>query len=175
VALQLLIAVSMVIFTMMVHVAGLAGLLLLTPQRSGSLGVRRAIAADVAVLLLVMNGLFFLHLFEVLAYALLYVAGGAIRTFSDAVLFSSGDYATLSTDVSVRPGWRLVAAMEGANGVILLGFSTAFLVSVVARLRELLDAWMRRKEKSQPCEPQCDRDRPRALKERRLAQARRRR
>jgi hypothetical protein len=31
-------------------------------------------------------------------------------------------------------GWRLVSAIEGMNGVLLLGWSTAFFVTVVARL-----------------------------------------
>jgi hypothetical protein len=106
--------------------------------------MRRALLAEAAMVLLVVNALFVLHLLEVLAYALLYLAGGAIPTFRDAFQFSAGNYATLGSDVSVPRDWRLVAAMEGANGVILLGFSTAFFVSVVARIRELLDEWMRR-------------------------------
>lgn len=31
--------------------------------------------------------------------------------------------------------WRLVSAIEGVNGILLLGWSTAFFVTVVARLR----------------------------------------
>ena len=96
------------------------------------------------MVLLVVNGVFVLHLLEVLAYALLYLAGGAVHTFRDAFVFSAGDYATAGSDVSVRRDWRLLAAMEAANGVILLGFSTAFFVSVFARIRELQDEWMRR-------------------------------
>lgn len=144
-ALQLLIAVSMVVATMMFHVAGLAGLMVLIPQRDPRRGVRRVILADAAMVLVVVNGLFLLHLLEVLAYALLYLAVGAIPTFRDAFLFSAGIYATVGSAVSVRADWRLLAAMEGANGVILLGFSTAFFVSVVGRIRELVDAWMGRK------------------------------
>jgi hypothetical protein len=36
-------------------------------------------------------------------------------------------------DMSRR--WRLVSAIEGVNGFLLLGWSTAFFVTVVARLR----------------------------------------
>ena len=140
-ALQLLIAVSMVVATMMFHVAGLAGLMLLIPRRRPRPGFRRAILANAAMVLVVVNGLFFLHLLEVLAYALLYLAVGAVGTFHDAFVFSAGTYATVGSAVTVRAGWRLLAALEGANGVILLGFSTAFFVSVVGRIRELIDAW----------------------------------
>lgn len=143
-ALQLLIAVSMVVFSMMVHIAGLAGLLVLIPKRGHHPARRRAILAGVAKVLLVVNGVFVLHLLEVLAYASLYLAAGAVPTFRDAFVFSAGDYATAGSDVSVRREWRLLAAMEGANGVILLGISTAFFVSVFARIRELQEEWMRR-------------------------------
>jgi hypothetical protein len=33
--------------------------------------------------------------------------------------------------------WRLVSAIEGINGIILIGWSTAFFVTVIARLRRL--------------------------------------
>ena len=38
-------------------------------------------------------------------------------------------------DSEMERQWRLVSAIEGVNGVLLLGWSTAFFVSVVARLR----------------------------------------
>jgi voltage-gated potassium channel len=143
-ALQLLIAVSMGVFSMMVHVAGLAGLLVLIPRRSRRSAAPWTILAGVAKVLLVVNGVFVLHLLEVLAYASLYLAVGAIPTFHDAFVFSAGNYATAGSDVSVRRDWRLLAAMEAANGVILLGISTAFFVSVFARIRDLEDEWTRR-------------------------------
>jgi hypothetical protein len=142
-ALQLLIAVSIGVITITVHVLGLTGLMLLIPRR-GRRPVQRSIFVQAAMILLVVNGLFFLHLMEVLAYALLYLAGGAVRTFRDALVFSAGDYATAGSDVSVQRGWRLMAAMEGATGVFLLGLSTAFFVAVLARIRQLQNEWMDR-------------------------------
>ena len=38
-------------------------------------------------------------------------------------------------DDSISQSWRMVAAIEGLNGVVLLGWSTAFFVTVVARMR----------------------------------------
>ena len=32
-------------------------------------------------------------------------------------------------------GWRLVSAIEGINGIILIGWSTAFFVTLIARMR----------------------------------------
>jgi hypothetical protein len=38
--------------------------------------------------------------------------------------------------------WRLVSAIEGANGLLLFGWSTAFLFSVTARMRTLEHDWL---------------------------------
>jgi voltage-gated potassium channel len=139
--LQLLIGVSMVVFTLVVHVAGLAGLLALIPQHGKRLGMRRTLLAEAAMILVVANALFFLHLFEILAYAVLFLVTGAIRSFPDALLFSTATYATFGSEVSVAHAWRLLPAIEAANGVILLGWSTAFFVSVLARIRTLQEEW----------------------------------
>ena len=41
-------------------------------------------------------------------------------------------------------GWRLLAAIEGANGLLLFGWSTAFLISIVNRMRALEHDWLER-------------------------------
>lgn len=40
-------------------------------------------------------------------------------------------------DVVLKPGWRVLGAIESANGIILLGWSTAFFVAIVSRIRWL--------------------------------------
>jgi len=40
--------------------------------------------------------------------------------------------------------WRLFGAIEGANGLLLFGWSTAFLLSVIQRLRTLEHDWLER-------------------------------
>ena len=88
----------------------------------------------VFVLTLVL-GLFVLHGIEIWLYALLYLAGGALGALEHAVYFSTITYATIGyDDQGLAATWRLVAAIEGINGVILLGWSTAFFVTVVGRL-----------------------------------------
>ena len=81
-------------------------------------------------------GLFALHTIEIWTYAILYAAVGALPTFDDALYFSTTTYSTLGYgDVVLPRAWRLVGAIEGANGIILLGWSTAFFVSVINRIR----------------------------------------
>lgn len=81
-------------------------------------------------------GLFALHTVEIWAYAWLFVEVGALHSFDEALYFSTTTYSTVGYgDIVLPPDWRLVGAIEGANGIILLGWSTAFFVSVVNRIR----------------------------------------
>ncbi len=81
-------------------------------------------------------GLFALHTAEIWAYGFLYVHLRALPNFDDALYFSTTSYTTLGYgDIVLPSAWRLVGAIEGANGIILLGWSTAFFVSVVNRIR----------------------------------------
>lgn len=135
---QLALATLMVAFTVGVHLAGLTLMLrLLRHHRS-----RRPNAGvhlhDGIGILAAAFGLFVLHAIEIWAYAALYAVAGALRTFEEALYFSTSTYATIGYgDVVLAPGWRVLGAIEGANGVILLGWSTAFFVAVVSRIRLL--------------------------------------
>lgn len=94
----------------------------------------RGIAATVAVVL----GLFFLHGVEIWLYAFLYDAIGAVRGLREAVYFSTTTYGAIGySDAAMAKDWRLVSAIEGINGIILIGWSTAFFVTLVARLRRI--------------------------------------
>ena len=55
--------------------------------------------------------------------------GGAIINFS-SISYSSIGYG----DASIDPDWKLLGAIEGINGAILLGWTVAFFVAVMGRL-----------------------------------------
>jgi len=78
--------------------------------------------------------LLLLHLIQVGLWALLYwwQIGW---DFNTALYFSTTTYATIGYgDVVPPPEWRLVAVMEGLTGVLMLGWSSAMVFAVVARL-----------------------------------------
>ena len=84
----------------------------------------------------VVLGLLALAGVEIWFYALVYVGLGAAEALPDAVYFSTITFAAIGfSDASLAPGWRLVGAIEGVNGVLLLGWSVAFLVAELQRLR----------------------------------------
>jgi hypothetical protein len=47
-------------------------------------------------------------------------------------------------DLTLSSAWRLLGAIEAANGLILIAWSTAFLMGVTARLRLLEHDWLER-------------------------------
>jgi hypothetical protein len=80
-------------------------------------------------------GLFLLHGFEIRLYAFLFIGLGAIKPLETAVYFSTISYAGIGYDDRyIEPAWRLVSAIEGINGLLLLGWSTAFFFTLVTRL-----------------------------------------
>ncbi len=74
--------------------------------------------------------MFFLSLLEMAAWALLYLYLGALDNFEKALYFSTVTFTTLGYgDILLDANWRLLAAFEAANGIIIFGLSTAVVVS----------------------------------------------
>ena len=66
----------------------------------------------------------------------LYLLPGAVADLETPVYFSTITYAGIGfDDADISHRWRLVSAIEGVNGILLLGWSTTFFVTVVAWLR----------------------------------------
>ncbi len=87
------------------------------------------ITAGVALGLLVLHGL------EIWTYASLFHVLGAVDSLRDAVYFSTITYASIGfSDTVIREEWRLLGAIEGINGALLLGWSVAFFVPVMTRI-----------------------------------------
>jgi hypothetical protein len=131
---QLLVASAMVLATILFHLGAIAALLpLLQRGRSAD---QRSVRQDIFGIVVAATGLFALHGLEIWAYAALYFGCGALPDFETALYFSTSTYTTIGYgDVLLTRSWRLVGAIEGANGIILLGWSTAFFVAMVRRIR----------------------------------------
>ncbi len=85
--------------------------------------------------LLAVFAIIFVHFVEIWLFAFLYDYLGALHNFDEALYFSTISYATIGySDAAIHEQWRMVAALQGVMGVILLGWSTAFFVRVLGRL-----------------------------------------
>jgi voltage-gated potassium channel len=128
----------MVSLTVLIHFIGLSILLALINHYRPSAGRARNIMGNAIAILGAAFGLFALHGLEIWSYALLYWGTAAFGTFEAALYFSTSTYATIGYGDLVLPAnSRLIGAIEGANGIILLGWSTAFFFAVVDRMKLL--------------------------------------
>lgn len=135
---QLLVSTLMVLLTVIIHGIGLAAFSHLLRNEVATERIHHIPALApraMAFTLLLVLSLFFLHGVEIWLYAFLYEVLGAVGNLETAVYFSTISYAGIGFDDRyIMEAWRLVAAIEGINGLLLLGWSTAFFVTVVARL-----------------------------------------
>ncbi len=93
-----------------------------------------------AMLVLVNTALvvFALHTLEIVIWAAAYMALVPINelaSFEEAVYFSFVTFTTLGYgDISLSEGYRLLSGIEALNGIILVGWTTAMIFSVVQRI-----------------------------------------
>jgi hypothetical protein len=133
---QLLASAGLVLLMTIIHGLGLIAISRLLRLRKDRL--ERHDLDFRAFLLMGVVGLsvFALHTFEIWVFALFYLAVGAITSIEEALYFSASAYATLGRTVDFFPvGWRLVGALEALVGFVLIGWSTAFMVTNMDQLR----------------------------------------
>ena len=140
---NLALATFMVAVTVLVHFWGLIGLTWIMGLHGARLRPRESHLGGAFLLLLVVFGIFALHTVEIWMYAALYGVLGETRSFEEALYFSTVTFASLGYgDVVLTPHWRLLSAIEAANGVVLFAWSTTFLLGVTTRLKLLEHAWL---------------------------------
>lgn len=136
---ELLLATFMVLLTVAIHAVGLfslSRLLRLEEREEAREHVHPLSPRGVAATVIVILGLFVLHGIEIWLYAILYIAIGSVDGLREAVYFSTITYGAIGySDAAMAESWRLVSAIEGINGIILIGWSTAFFVTLLARMR----------------------------------------
>lgn len=90
---------------------------------------------QIAIMGLVVYLLFVLHLAQIAVYALIYYVTGAIRSVQEALYFSAATFTTIGGGrVQTEEPWQFFAALQGLSGIIMVGWSIAFLVAVTHRL-----------------------------------------
>lgn len=131
---QLLISTAVVTATVLVHLLGLDVLQALLRWHLERF--TRWINLDrVLVPLGVVLGLFVLHGLEIWLYALIYWKMQMLPTLEQALYFSTSSYSTVGETGAILPDrWRIVGVLEAINGMLLIGWSTAFLFQILHHL-----------------------------------------
>ena len=89
----------------------------------------------VLAMITVVFGLFAIMTVEVWLWAVAYILTGSFDHFDTALYFSTVTFSTLGYgDVLPHPEWRLFTSLEGVNGFLLIGWSTAYLVAAGTRI-----------------------------------------
>jgi hypothetical protein len=142
---QLTLASAMVVATVLIHLTGLAILVRILRARRWMRVYEHL--RPITLLLGASIGIFAIHTAEIWLFALLYLILGAAGDFEQSLYFSTVTYATIGYgDVLMAKSWRVLGAIEGAAGVIMLGWSTAFLVSLLAQSKLLRHDWLTAEE-----------------------------
>ncbi|MEM9669155.1 MAG: ion channel [Pseudomonadota bacterium] len=133
---NLLISGGLVILTSMVHFLGLTWLSSFMTSGDKPQNTVLSVTAQGLSILFVVLMLFVFHAFEVWIYACLYLFLGVFTEVEEALYFSASTFTTVGFgDLVLNSDWRMLAAWESMNGFLLIGWSTAFLVSVTSRVR----------------------------------------
>ena len=147
-AIELVLATATVLAIMFIHLVGLAVLTRVLRSHSRAMSELRLL--PLTLLLVAGVGIIAIHTVEIWIYAGIYLALGALSHFEEALYFSTETYASIGYgDILLPHDWRIFGAIEGPVGVIMLGWSTAFLVSLLARLKMLRHDWLRREGDSE--------------------------
>ncbi|THV24735.1 potassium channel family protein [Peteryoungia ipomoeae] len=83
----------------------------------------------------VVIGVFAVLTAEVWLWAAAYDLIGVVDNFETALYFSTITFSTVGYgDVVPHSEWRMMAALEGVNGFLLIGWSTAYLIAAGIRV-----------------------------------------
>jgi hypothetical protein len=141
--LQLAISTTVVSVSVLTYLGGILALIRLMRLHTRRLMTRHLALNQAALILGAAFGLFVLHAAEIWLYAILYTLLGALPDLEQALYFSTSTYATIGYgDLTLGREWRVLGAIEGINGIILLGWSTAFFLSIIQRLKMLEHDWL---------------------------------
>jgi len=89
----------------------------------------------VLAMISVVMGLFAVMTAEVWLWAGVYRLLGVLPDFETALYFSTITFSTVGYgDIVPVHAWRVLAALEGVNGFLLLGWSTAYLIAAGTRI-----------------------------------------
>jgi hypothetical protein len=120
--------------TVLIHTLGLMTVTHLIGRLTGRLRMHGRRSRIVAMLTVVIGTLGLLTV-EVWLWASAFYLLDVVQDFDTALYFSTVTFSTIGYgDVVPAHGWRLFCALEGLNGFLLIGWSTAYLIAAGIRV-----------------------------------------
>jgi hypothetical protein len=132
---QLAVATLLVCLNATIHAVGVVAITRMLRLDGDKLRAHRVDHSAVMLSVVMALALFALHIFEIWVFAAFYLAIGAIDQLEPALYFSASAYTTLGTpDPHFPHEWRLIGAIEGLVGFLLIGWSTGVFISDMNKL-----------------------------------------
>jgi len=129
--LNITLASLMMMATTAIHAGGISLVVMFFRNHSAHWASRHPLVRMRAINSVVLL-MFTLSLVEIAAWAAVYLYTGALEDLETALYFSTVTFTTLGYgDILLDANWRLLAAFESANGIIIFGLTTAVVVAAV--------------------------------------------
>ncbi|MCF8467325.1 MAG: potassium channel family protein [Sneathiella sp.] len=130
---QLVVGTALIIVCVVNHAVCLELLLRRLKNIAPKWDRRLPVFGHVVIMVVLVIGLFAAHTIEAWIWALFYQSTGELKSMSEAIYFSTVTYTTLGYgDIVLTHNWYLTSSLQAVSGIILFGWSTAFLVNVRA-------------------------------------------
>lgn len=131
---ELALGAGLICLTVALHAIALDRIMLLVEQ-AGPVFFRRFRRLWKIPILMTVLCVFCSLVVAIWIWAVVYLWGGALASLEEALYFSTVSFVTLGYgDIVLQPGWRLLSSIEAANGMLLFGWSTAFIFEIVSKL-----------------------------------------
>jgi hypothetical protein len=120
---------AMVALTVLIHTAGLIGIAAVTPIWARLLRLQNHDIGRTLVMTVTVLGILGILTLEVWTWAVAYDVLGVTSAFAEALYLSTAMFSTIGYgEIHIDQAWRLLTGLEGINGFLLIGWSTAYLV-----------------------------------------------
>lgn len=118
-----------------IHFLGIIGLIGVLRRLNERPRALVSILSQAVFILGIVGSLSMLHSIQIWIYAFTFLILGEFNTVADALYYSISTFTTVGFgDLNMSEQWRIFGATESMTGFLMIGWSTAFLVSVSSRL-----------------------------------------
>lgn len=132
-----LLGVLLVAITVVIHAVGTTWWLRRLSRRFAGVANLHRPSQSLQILIGTIVVLTILHTLQIIVWALAYLyllPEYVLNSFEEATYFSFVTFTTVGYgDITLAGAWRILSGIEALNGVLLLGWSTALLFTVVQR------------------------------------------
>ena len=132
-----LLGVLRVAVTVIIHAVGTTVWLRRLSRRFANVANLHRLSQSLRILIGTIVVLTILHTLQIMVWALAYLyllPENVFDSFEEATYFSFVTFTTLGYgDITLASTWRIISGIEALNGVLLLGWPTALLFTLVKR------------------------------------------